>query len=176
MAQVISSESEEPAPHEPLRLDHPSGKFDLVLVWDHWDFVPPDHIEEFGSELHRVLGDQGLALLFSLNSQVKGEPRFDAPNRYRVLEDGPNPDIEVGTYLAAAGFANVPRVLGSAEVAEAGNEATLAMVQAFVSHEGNLWETMREAVGAFLHDVEAEAEPPEVAGDGDHFFLELISI
>ena len=47
------------------------------------------------------------------------------------------------------------------------------MVQAYVPHEGNLWESMREAVGAFLHDAEAEAEPPELAADGDRFFLEL---
>ncbi len=92
---------------------------------------------------------------------------------YRVLEDGPNPDLELGRYLGDAGYANVPRVLGSVEVAHGGTGATLAMVQAFVPHEGNLWESMREAVGAFLHDAEAEAEPPEPAGDGDRFFLEL---
>ena len=80
---------------------------------------------------------------------------------YRVLEDGPNPDQELGRYLAEAGFANVPRVLGSAEITHGRDTATLAMVQAYVPHEGNLWESMREAVGAFLHDGEAEAEPPE---------------
>jgi maltose alpha-D-glucosyltransferase/alpha-amylase len=47
------------------------------------------------------------------------------------------------------------------------------MVQAFVQHEGNLWTSMREAVVAYLHDVEAEARPPELAGNGDRFFLEL---
>ena len=57
--------------------------------------------------------------------------------------------------------------------ATAGRPATLAMVQAYVPHEGNLWESMREAVGAFLHDAEAEPEPPELAADGDRFFLEL---
>jgi maltose alpha-D-glucosyltransferase/alpha-amylase len=92
---------------------------------------------------------------------------------YRVLEDGPNPDQELGRYLADAGFANVPRVLGSVEISHGRDTATLATVQAFVPHEGNLWESMREAVGAFLHDAEAQAEPPEVASDGDRFFLEL---
>jgi trehalose synthase-fused probable maltokinase len=36
-----------------------------------------------------------------------------------------------------------------------------------------MWESMREVVGAFLHDAEAEAEPPELASDGDEFFLEI---
>jgi trehalose synthase-fused probable maltokinase len=49
----------------------------------------------------------------------------------------------------------------------------LAMVQAYVPHEGNLWESMREAVGAFLHDAEAELEPPQLASDGERFFLDI---
>ncbi len=93
---------------------------------------------------------------------------------YRVLEDGPNPDLEVGTFLADRGFANVARVLGSIEVDRGPRSAaTLAMVQAFVSNEGTLWEAIREAVGAFLHDVEAEAVPPELEPNDEHFFLGL---
>ena len=92
---------------------------------------------------------------------------------YRVLEDGPNPDLELGSYLTAAGFGNVPRLLGSVEVVQAGMHATLAMVQAYVPHEGNLWESMRDAVESFLHDAEAESQPPELAQDGDRFFLDL---
>ena len=93
---------------------------------------------------------------------------------YRVLDDGPNPDQELGCYLADAGFANVPRVLGSAEISRGRDSAaTMATVQAYVPHEGNLWESMREAVGAFLHDAEAEAVPPDLATDGDRFFLDL---
>jgi maltose alpha-D-glucosyltransferase/alpha-amylase len=95
---------------------------------------------------------------------------------YRVLEDGPNPDQELGRYLAEAGFANVPRVLGTAQISHGngdGDDATLALVQAYVAHEGNLWESMREAVGAFLHDAEAQAEPPQLAVDAEQFFLQL---
>ncbi len=94
---------------------------------------------------------------------------------YRVLEDGPNPDTEIGRYLGRAGFANVPRVLGSVEIGRGRGAATMAMVQAYVPHEGNMWETMREAVGAFLHDAEAESEPPELALDSDRFFLDISS-
>ena len=92
---------------------------------------------------------------------------------YRVLEDGPNPDEELGRYLAQAGFANVPRVLGTAEIDSDGPAATMATVQAYVPHEGVLWASMREAVQAYLHDAEAEAEEPVLASDGDRFFLDI---
>ncbi len=93
---------------------------------------------------------------------------------YRVLEQGPNPDEELMRYLNGAGFANVPAVLGSARFGGA-HPATVALLEAYVPHEGNLWETMRESVVAYLHDAEAEAEPPELAVDGDHFFLGIAS-
>ena len=95
---------------------------------------------------------------------------------YRVLEQVVNPDLEVGSFLAARGFGHVPRVLGSLEV-ERGSRgsATLAMVQAFVPHEGNLWETMRTAVETFLHDVEASGETPGMDGEAPLSFLELAS-
>jgi maltose alpha-D-glucosyltransferase/alpha-amylase len=92
---------------------------------------------------------------------------------YRVLEDGPNPDLEVATHLAEAGFRNVPRVLGSVVADGSGTDATLAMVQAYVPHQGNLWETVRDAVVAFLQDAEAESDPPALEGNGDSFFLDL---
>jgi maltose alpha-D-glucosyltransferase/alpha-amylase len=91
---------------------------------------------------------------------------------YRVLEAGPNPDLEVGGFLAERGFAHVPRVLGSLDVAQGGHRsATLAMVQAFVPHEGNLWEAMRESVETFLHDVEASGETPGLEEDAGLSFL-----
>jgi maltose alpha-D-glucosyltransferase/alpha-amylase len=92
---------------------------------------------------------------------------------YRVLEDGPNPDEELGRYLATAGFANVPRVLGTAAMAGPKRKATMALLQAYVPNEGNLWESMRDLVGGYLHDAEAETEPPELAPNGDRFFLDI---
>jgi trehalose synthase-fused probable maltokinase len=93
---------------------------------------------------------------------------------YRVLEEGPNPDLEVGTWLAQRGFRSVPDVLGSIEASRGPrSSATLAMVQAFVPNEGNLWQATREAVGSFLHDVAAEGAAPEPGVAGDLSFIEL---
>jgi maltose alpha-D-glucosyltransferase/alpha-amylase len=93
---------------------------------------------------------------------------------YRVLEEGPQPDLEMGTFLGDRGFRHVPPVLGSLEVSRGRRgSATLAMLQSFVHHESNLWETMRAAVETFLHDVEASGETPDVEGDARISFLEL---
>lgn len=71
---------------EPLVLQQPDGKFDLVLAWEHCDFVPPDRLREFCAELRRVLRPGGLLLLFSLNRT--SETRDASPIfRYRLLGD-----------------------------------------------------------------------------------------
>jgi len=72
-------------PLVPLTIDQPDGKFDLVLVWEQIDFVPPDRLAEFGAELHRVLRDGGFLLAFSLAKKVEGRPM---PARYRLAADG----------------------------------------------------------------------------------------
>jgi SAM-dependent methyltransferase len=75
----------EPAPEAPpIRLDHPDGKFDLVLAWEHFDFVPPERVPDFAREIRRVLRDGGSLFLLSRMSAPKGPER---PVRYRVLAD-----------------------------------------------------------------------------------------
>ena len=63
---------------------------------------------------------------------------------YRTVEGGPNPDVELTRYLSDNGFRNVPPVLGAIDLrdpkARPAVDATVAMVQAFVAHEGNLWD------------------------------------
>jgi hypothetical protein len=71
---------------EPVRIDQPSGRFDLVLAWERLDFVPPDRLSEFGAELARVLADPGWLLLFSVGGGA-GAERDEVPCRYRLLAD-----------------------------------------------------------------------------------------
>jgi len=68
----------------PFRLDQPDARFSLVLAWETLDFVPPDRLQEFGSELRRVLRDQGTLFLFS---HAKPLQTHEPPARYRVLAD-----------------------------------------------------------------------------------------
>jgi len=68
----------------PLRFDQPDAKFDLVLAWEHLDFMPPDRLPDFAEEVLRVLRDGGWLFLFSLMAPTQGPDRM---RRYRLLAD-----------------------------------------------------------------------------------------
>jgi hypothetical protein len=74
-------------PKSPLRIDQPDSKFHLVLAWEHGDYTPPDRLADFGAEVHRVLIDGGLVLLFALNNLSRDDPMARTAGRYRVVGD-----------------------------------------------------------------------------------------
>ena len=64
---------------------------------------------------------------------------------YRLLEPGINPDLEVGSFLTDAGFADTPAMAGSlVHVRHDGQAAAAAMLQAFVPSRGDAWSAMLE--------------------------------
>jgi hypothetical protein len=70
----------------PIRIQQPDGKFDLVLAWEHLDFVPPDRLSEFTAEIGRILAPDGWLLLFSRDGN--GAPiEHDRPASYRITAD-----------------------------------------------------------------------------------------
>jgi hypothetical protein len=77
---------EQPQP-PPLTIDQADALFDLVLAWEHADFVPPERLREFGAELRRVLAQGGYLLLFARNSPVENDEAWRRPGRYRVIGD-----------------------------------------------------------------------------------------
>ncbi len=109
---------------------------------------------------------------------------------FRRLDDGLNPDLEVGRFLTErAGFAHAPAVAGAIEYRGSGREpATLAIVSEFVPNEGDAWSYTLDALARFFEDalargVEAPAadgsplalstlEPPEVAAETIGAYLE----
>ena len=68
----------------PVRLDHDDASFDLVLLWERLDFVPPDRLREFCQEIRRVLKVGGWVL--ALTSSRK-EPRRASAARIRIVDD-----------------------------------------------------------------------------------------
>ncbi|MEX1296527.1 MAG: putative maltokinase, partial [Candidatus Limnocylindrales bacterium] len=95
---------------------------------------------------------------------------------YRAIEDGPNPDLEVCRFLVDHGFAHVPPILGSIRLSrgsapEAGG--SVAMIQAFVPNEGDLWKATRLAVESFLQDAVAEPEVPKLEHESAAALLAL---
>ncbi len=80
---------------------------------------------------------------------------------YRVLEAGENPDLEIGRFLTERGFPNVPAVAGYLEYrSPEGASSTLAVLQAYVRNEGDLWDITLDAVDAFYETALAEPEAP----------------
>jgi SAM-dependent methyltransferase len=69
-----------------LRVDQPDAEFDLVLAWEHFDFVPPQRLDEFVSEIWRVMAPDGWLLLFALDGSNEG-PAEGRAHSYRVTAD-----------------------------------------------------------------------------------------
>jgi maltose alpha-D-glucosyltransferase/alpha-amylase len=79
---------------------------------------------------------------------------------FRRIEPGPNPDVEIGDYLAARGFARVPPLVGVLSYArEGGPAASLAMLQEYIFNEGNGWHVTIEELARYFDRVTALAPP-----------------
>ncbi len=83
---------------------------------------------------------------------------------FRRLEEGLNPDVEVGRFLTErAPFKNIPPVAGLVEyrAREAGT-ATVALLQGFVKNQGDAWRYTLDDLARFFE--RALARPPEARG------------
>jgi maltose alpha-D-glucosyltransferase/alpha-amylase len=84
---------------------------------------------------------------------------------FRRIESGPNPDVEIGGFLAARGFNRVPPLAGTLSYAPAGDEpASIAMLQRFVTNQGNAWDVTIEELRRYFERV---ATLPPRDGDQD---------
>jgi len=65
---------------------------------------------------------------------------------YRRLEQGVNPDLEIGRILTMMNFSHTPPVAGSIEYIHANGETiTMALLQGFVHNQGDAWKYTLEA-------------------------------
>ena len=72
---------------------------------------------------------------------------------YRKLENGINPEVEVGRFLTdVAGFANTPALLGSVELTGPDTQAAVAIVHAFVGNQGDAWTVTSAALDRFVDE------------------------
>jgi maltokinase len=65
---------------------------------------------------------------------------------YRLLEAGENPDVEIGAFLADAGFADTPALAGSLTYETDDDHGAAAMLQEFVPSHGDAWAAMLGAL------------------------------
>ena len=86
---------------------------------------------------------------------------------FRHLEQGVNPDLEIGLFLTEkAHFNGVPPLAGSIEyVFDDGQAATVGMLQGFVPNQGDAWRFTLDSVVAFWAEVTKtpDAHPPAPA-------------
>ena len=70
---------------------------------------------------------------------------------YRRLENGLNPEVEIGRFLTdVAGFANTPALLGSVELSGPDVESAIAVVHSFVENQGDAWTLTSSALDRFV--------------------------
>ena len=85
---------------------------------------------------------------------------------FRLLEDGVNPDVEIGRYLdEVAGFAHSPGVGATLEYRAADDKGdepaqTLAILQEFIPNEGDAWGFTLDAMRRYVEDALARTEGP----------------
>src|SRR3954471_13989279 len=94
---------------------------------------------------------------------------------FRHLEDGPNPDVELSTFLTRSGFRYVPSTVGALEYERDGRApASVLMLQRFVENRGNGWEVMLDELGRFL-DTAATPGAPD-SGEAAKSYVELAAV
>jgi len=82
---------------------------------------------------------------------------------YRRLENGINPEIEIGHFLTeVARFANVPALLGSIELVEGNQRSALGVMHAYVENQGDGWEMTSAYLDRYIdeHRLLAASEAP----------------
>ncbi len=77
---------------------------------------------------------------------------------FRRLDEGINPDLEVGQYLTERGFPHSPAVLGALEFRRPGQPVvTLAVAKTFVTYGNNAWQFTIEVASRYYDGVFATA-------------------
>jgi maltose alpha-D-glucosyltransferase / alpha-amylase len=82
---------------------------------------------------------------------------------YRHLQNGPNPDLEVGRYLTErVSFGGTPPLAGTVEYEFPDEESiTLALLQGFVENQGDGWSYTRDILTRYLENRLATSWNPE---------------
>ena len=77
---------------------------------------------------------------------------------YRRIEEGINPELEIGDMLTRMQFPNIPALVGDLQYIERGSEAALiATVERFVQNRGDAWMLAIDEVAKFCDRVRSNA-------------------
>jgi maltose alpha-D-glucosyltransferase/alpha-amylase len=77
---------------------------------------------------------------------------------YRRVEEGTNPDLEIGRFLTERRFEHTPPVAGSLELRRGrGAPTTLGILHGFVPNEGDAWSYTLDRLGGFIEQAVARS-------------------
>jgi maltose alpha-D-glucosyltransferase/alpha-amylase len=79
---------------------------------------------------------------------------------FRRLQEGTNPDLEIGRFLTEKGFAHIPPVAGALEYRSGRqNPQTIGILQGFVPNQGDAWEyTLNTLTHYYEHILARQSE------------------
>jgi maltose alpha-D-glucosyltransferase/alpha-amylase len=87
---------------------------------------------------------------------------------FRRLQQGVHPEVEVSRFLTESGYDNTPPLLGAVEMFDGrGVPTTLALLQGFVSNQGDGWNYTIDYLERYLEQAGVVAEDVEV-GERPH--------
>lgn len=73
---------------------------------------------------------------------------------FRRVEQGKNPEVEIGQFLTKQGFQSTPKLIGYAQYRPLGSEdATISVFEEFVRNEGNAWSLFTGEFDRFLERI-----------------------
>ncbi len=83
---------------------------------------------------------------------------------FRRLQDGVNPDLQIGLHLTRKGFAHIPPVAGFIEYRKPKQEPkTLAILQGYVANQGDAWEYTLNMLDRYFEQIIAQGAGREKA-------------
>ncbi|MDQ3460566.1 MAG: maltose alpha-D-glucosyltransferase [Deinococcota bacterium] len=113
-----------------------------------------------GAVLPPAEGARVLGVEQSNSSAVFGSAAF--AKLYRRLEEGPNPEVEMLSYLTSAGFPFVPRMLARLSFNRGPLELSLGVVQDYLAGDGDAWGYALTETSRYLNRVSDTALPSEL--------------
>jgi len=82
---------------------------------------------------------------------------------FRRVDDGPNPDLEIGRHLAAAGFAATAPLAGAIELLAGRARYTVAVLHGYVPNHGTAWDRAQAELATYASAAADTAGDPGAA-------------
>jgi maltose alpha-D-glucosyltransferase/alpha-amylase len=93
---------------------------------------------------------------------------------FRRLQEGTNPDLEIGRFLTEKGFAHIPPVAGALEYRSGRqNPQTIGILQGYIPNQGDAWEYTLNTLTHYYENILAKQSERTAPSVPRASFLEL---